>query len=165
MPLLTELLSNQSPAYAKYRGINACRHLAASKQPSGVCLIKCGEIWMRLMAGWKNDQTRTQANVAYSNAQICAGLQSGIDGNLHAVRDIWPQSAGWTHNGDIPGEDGDDDLDDGTAPSTQPSQLKDSCATENPPVDAGVDEDDTYSGYRRGNRLQSGALRHQKCIL
>ena len=33
---------------------------------------------------------------------------------------------------------------------TQPSQVEDSCAAEDPLVNAGVDEDDTYSGYEEG---------------
>ena len=32
------------------------------------------------------------------NIQLCAGLCSGIEANLHAVRAIWPQSAGWTED-------------------------------------------------------------------
>ena len=62
---------------------------------------------------------------------------------------IWPQSVGWTHNGGISGEDGDEDLDDGTDPATQPSQAGDSYAAKNPLIGAGANDDDTYSGYKR----------------
>ena len=33
------------------------------------------------------------------NVNLCAGLRAGIEGNLHAVRAIWLQSAGWECNG------------------------------------------------------------------
>ncbi len=46
---------------------------------------------------------------ACGNTQLCAGLRSGIKGNLHAVRAIWPQSAGWTEDA------GDEDAVDGPA--------------------------------------------------
>ena len=83
-----------------YIGLNACRQLATAKQPRDVRRLEYGEKWMRLMARCNNDQTRTQATIVCSNAQLCAGLQSSIKGNLHAVRAIWPQSTGWTHDRD-----------------------------------------------------------------
>ena len=52
----TELLSNGSLPYAMYRGLNACRQLAASKQPSGVRPLECGETWMRLIVVAASDQ-------------------------------------------------------------------------------------------------------------
>ena len=77
---------------------------------------------MRLVSGCNNDQTCMQATIVCANAQLCAGLQADIEGNLHVVRAIWPQSAGWTHDRGIPDDDYDDDLDNGDVPMTRRSQ-------------------------------------------
>ncbi|KAL7537944.1 hypothetical protein ACHAXR_008166 [Thalassiosira sp. AJA248-18] len=44
---------------------------------------------------------------ARGNAQLCADLQAGIEGNLHAdvVRPIWPDSDGWTFDKGVGDED------------------------------------------------------------
>ncbi len=39
------------------------------------------------------------ATTVCGNVNLCAGLRAGIEGNLHAVRAVWPQSAGWECNG------------------------------------------------------------------
>ena len=145
----TELLSNGSPPYAIYQGLNACRQLVVSKR-SGVRLLECGEAWMRLIAGCNNNQTRSQATIACSNAQLCAGLQSGIEGNLHAVRALWPQSAGWAHDGESSGNDVEDESEEGTAPAMQPAQAENSVAAKDPLIDAGAAKDETHSGYEAG---------------
>ena len=93
-------LSNQSPPYAAYRALNAVRELAGNKKP-GVRPIGCGEIFMRLFADCDHDQSKGGATVECGNTQLCAGLPSGIEANLHAVRAIWPQSAGWTHDNGV----------------------------------------------------------------
>ena len=85
-------LSNGSPPYAAYRGLNTVRELAADKRP-GIRPLGCGETWMRLIANCNHMQTRELATVACGNTQLCAGLRSGIEANLHAVRAIWPHSA------------------------------------------------------------------------
>ncbi len=90
-------LSNGSPPYAAYRALNTVRELAADKRP-GVRPLGCGETWMRLMANCNHMQSKVGATAACGNTQLCAGLQSGIEANLHAVRAIWPQSAGWLHD-------------------------------------------------------------------
>ena len=48
----------------------------------------------------KLPQTGNQATVACGNTQICTGKRVGIEGNLHTVRAIWPQSSGWTIDND-----------------------------------------------------------------
>ena len=72
--------------------------LAADKKP-GVRPLACGEIWMRLWADCLNTETKVGATTACGNVNLCAGLQAGIEGNLHAVRAIWLQSAEWGCNG------------------------------------------------------------------
>ena len=116
----TEWLGNESPPYAAYRGLNVCRQLAADKRP-GVQPLECGESWMYLILGCNNDPTRTQATIVCANAQLCAA--------------IWPQSAGWTHDGGIPSEDGDDKLDNADAPQIQQLQVRYSLAAEDPLID------------------------------
>ena len=119
---------------------------------------------MRLMDRCNNNQTRTQATIACSNVQRCTGLRSGTKGNLHAVRTIWPQSADWTHDGDILGKNDDEDLDDGTAMATQPSQVEDSCAADNPLIHTRADKDDKYSRYKEGSGYGM-VLFDAKCIM
>jgi hypothetical protein len=41
-------------------------------------------------------KTKVAATNACGNTQLYAGLQSGIEANLHTVRAIWLQFAGWT---------------------------------------------------------------------
>ena len=100
----TEFLSNGSPPYMVYWALNIARQFLANKKP-GVRPLECGESWMRLMSGCNNDQARLQA-----------GLRAGIEGNLHAVGAIWPQSAWLQHNGGIPSVADDDELEDDDAP-------------------------------------------------
>jgi hypothetical protein len=54
---------------------------------------------MRLWADCLNTETNVGATTACGNVNLCAGLRAGIEGNLHAVHAIWPQSAGWECNG------------------------------------------------------------------
>jgi hypothetical protein len=91
-------LSNDSPPFAAYRAVNSARMLAADKKP-GVRPLACGEIWMRLWADCLNTETKVGATTACGNVNLCAGLRAGIEGNLHAVRAVWPQSAGWERDG------------------------------------------------------------------
>ena len=87
-------VSNGSPPYAAYRARNTVRELAADKRP-GIDPLGCGEMWMHLIANCKLMQSPEMAMVACGNTQLCAGLRSGIEVSLHAVRAIWPQLAGW----------------------------------------------------------------------
>jgi hypothetical protein len=51
-----------------------------------------------LWADCLNTKTKSSAITACGNINLCAGLQAGIEGNLHAVRAKWLQSAGWECN-------------------------------------------------------------------
>ena len=90
-----DCMSNGSPAYASYHALNASRMLAADKQP-GIHPLACGDILMRLLARCNIAQTKGPATVECANVQLSGGLRASIEGNLHAVRAAWPQSAGWT---------------------------------------------------------------------
>jgi hypothetical protein len=88
-------LSNGSPPYAAYRAVNMVRTVALDKCP-GLRPLGVGEMWMRLWSDSSHTKTKVEAMNACGNTQFCAGLRSGIEANLHAVRAIWPQSAGWS---------------------------------------------------------------------
>jgi hypothetical protein len=91
-------LSNDSPPFAAYHAVNLSRMLAGDKKP-GVRPLARGEIWMRLWADCLNCETKVGATTACGNVNLCAGLWAGIEGILHAVHAVWPQSAGWEPNG------------------------------------------------------------------
>ena len=76
--------------------LDAVRILAYDKEP-GVRPICCGEMWLRLVYNAAIDgEAKTLARRACGNVQLCAGLQAGIEGNLHALKESWSESGGWT---------------------------------------------------------------------
>ena len=84
----TMVMVNRSPDYATYRGLNVGRMLASDKEP-GVHPICCGEIWLHLIYKAAIDgEAKTLARRACGNVQLCAGLQAGIEGNLHALKEF-----------------------------------------------------------------------------
>jgi hypothetical protein len=113
-------LSNGSPPYAAYRALNMVRELAADKHP-GV--------------------RREMATVACGNTQLCAGLRSGIEASLHAVRAIWPQSAGWIDE-HVSGLDGVDVGEEGGDNA--------GIATNDPCINRDSEEDTPHSQYTPG---------------
>jgi len=129
-------LSNGSPPYAAYRALNTVRALAADKRP-GVRPLGCGETWMRLIANCNHLQSKVGATNACGNTQLCAGLQSGIEANLHAVKAIWPQSAGWMDN---QVQDGDGDVLDGNGDDEDAEDVAGASGT-------GLDSTSTNSRY------------------
>ena len=58
--------------------------------------MACGEILTRLFARCNLEETKHATANEYANVQLSGGLRAGIEDNLHPVRAIWPQSAGWT---------------------------------------------------------------------
>jgi hypothetical protein len=86
-------LSNGSPPYAAYCAVNTVRPIALDKCP-GVQPLGVGKVWMRLWSDCSHMKTKVAATSACGNTQLCAGLRSGIEANLHAVWAIWPQLAG-----------------------------------------------------------------------
>ena len=80
------VMANESPCYGMYRVRNACRMLAADKEP-GVRPLACGESFMHLLARCALvSEAKTLAWDACNNVNLGGGLQSGIEGNLHAIR-------------------------------------------------------------------------------
>jgi hypothetical protein len=60
---------------------------------------------MRLWSDCVHMKTKVAATNTCGNTQLCAGLRSEIEANLHAIRAIWPQSPGWTEDGALEEED------------------------------------------------------------
>jgi hypothetical protein len=104
MAYWVDWLSNGLPPYAAYRAVNMVRTAALDKCP-GVRPLRVGQVWMRLWSDCSHMKTKAAATNACGNTQLCAGLRFGIEANLHAVRAIWPQSAGWTKDGASEEED------------------------------------------------------------
>jgi hypothetical protein len=80
-------LSNGLPPYAAYRAANMVQTVALDKCP-GVQPLGVDEVWMRLWSDCSHMKTKAAATNACGNTQLCAGLQSGIKANLHAIRAI-----------------------------------------------------------------------------
>ena len=40
-------------------------------------------------------QTKSSAKVSCGAEQLCAGLECGIEGSLHTVQEVWPDTDGW----------------------------------------------------------------------
>ena len=92
------MLANEAPSYATYRALNAGKMFAADKDP-GVRPLAAAESWMRCMAKCVlYGECKVLAREACGNVQLCAGLEAGIEANLHAVREVWPESAGWQYD-------------------------------------------------------------------
>ena len=80
-----EWLSNESPPWAAYRALMCRRLVALDKQP-GVRPLAIGEIWQRCIAKGNLAGSGAEAKGACGSVQLCAGLEAGIEGALHAVR-------------------------------------------------------------------------------
>ena len=94
MALWTEWLANESPPWAAIRASQAKRVSPLDKQP-GVRPLHVGEIYQRLWAKQTIKSAGEAAKVACGNVQLCAGLEAGVEGNLHAVREMWPEAGGY----------------------------------------------------------------------
>ncbi|KAL7463315.1 hypothetical protein ACHAXS_003701 [Conticribra weissflogii] len=81
----SEWLANDSPPWAAYRATMATRAVAFNKFP-GVRPLSIGESYRRLWARLIISQTRDQAKAACNTTELCAGLETGVDAAIHAVR-------------------------------------------------------------------------------
>jgi hypothetical protein len=143
MATWVDWLSNGSPPYAAYRAVNTVRTVALDKSP-GVHPLGIGESWMRLWSDCSHTKTKVAATNACGNTQLCAGLRSGIEANLHAVRAIWPQSAGWTEDLGVEEEE-DEEHGDPRVNATLRCVRADGLLAPN--VDPGAAEYDRHSRY------------------
>lgn len=94
MALWAEWMANDCPPWAAIRAVNAKRLVPLDKKP-GVRPVHVGEIYQRLWAKQTIASAGESAKTACGNVQLCAGLEAGVEGNLHAVREYWPDSGGF----------------------------------------------------------------------
>ena len=143
MAIIVEKLANGSPEYAMFRAANITRLVALDKEP-GVRPVGIGEIWMRLWAHCVHAETKKDATRECANVQLCVGLRSGIEGILHSVRSVFPQSNGWTK--DFGDEDECPEVAGGVAQRLCPSAMP---FNPNGDVDSdvGAAPDQTHSRY------------------
>ena len=80
----TEWLCNCTPPFAAYRALMACRLVALDKQP-GVRPLGIGEIFRRAIAKCALKVCGEDAKAACGSANLCAGLEAGIEGAIHSV--------------------------------------------------------------------------------
>jgi hypothetical protein len=66
----------------------AGRLVALDKEP-GTRPVGIGETYRRLMAKCLLLAIGHQAATACGNYNLCAGLKAGIEGAVHAVRELW----------------------------------------------------------------------------
>jgi len=142
---LRDVIAMWAP-YAVYHAVNTVRTVALDKCP-GLRLLGVGEVWMFLWSDCSHTKTKVEATNACGNTQLCAGLRSGIEANFHAVRAIWPQSAGWTE--ELDDEDGNPLSDEALRQRVRADGMAD------PAVDPGAAEDDHHSHYEWGNGFGS----------
>jgi hypothetical protein len=81
-------LANTSPPWAAYRAVMANRLVALDKQP-GTRPVGIGEVYRRLWAKCLLKAIGSQATASCGNFNLCAGLQAGIEGAVHAVRGVF----------------------------------------------------------------------------
>ena len=81
-------LANTHPPWAAYRAMMANRLVALDKEP-GTRPVGIGEVYRRLWAKCLLKAIGSQATAACGNYNLCAGLQAGIEGAVHAVRAVF----------------------------------------------------------------------------
>ncbi len=79
-----EWLTNEYPPWAAYRALMSRRLVALDKQP-GVWPVAIGKIWQRCIAKGNLVGSGAEAKGTWGSVQLCAGLEAGIKGALHAV--------------------------------------------------------------------------------
>jgi hypothetical protein len=88
MAAWTNWLANTHPPWAAYRAMMANRLVALDKEP-GTRPVGIGEVYRRLWAKCLLKAIGSQATAACGNYNLCAGLQAGIEGAVHAVRAVF----------------------------------------------------------------------------
>ena len=86
MAAWTEWLSNKSPPWEAYHAIMSAWLIALEKFP-GVRKVGIREVCCRLFTKLVLRVGGAQSKEAYGSVNLCAGLGSGIEGAMHAVRE------------------------------------------------------------------------------
>ncbi|KAL7526623.1 hypothetical protein ACHAXR_001569, partial [Thalassiosira sp. AJA248-18] len=81
----TEWLCNENPPWAAFRAMMSCRLVALDKCP-GVRPLGIGEIFRRAIAKCALKVCGDDAKTTCGSTQLCAGLEAGIEGAMHAVK-------------------------------------------------------------------------------
>ena len=91
-------LCNSIVPWDDVRALMACRLIALNKCP-GVRPIGIGETLRRVIGKAICSATRLDAALVCGSDQLCAGLQAGIEGAIHAMNDLFithqDQGNGW----------------------------------------------------------------------
>ena len=90
MALWATWLANGNPPWAAIRALMAARLVALDKEP-GVRPVGIGEIYRRLFAKCLLRVIGSQATAACGNYNLCAGLPAGIEGAVHAIRELFEE--------------------------------------------------------------------------
>ncbi|WP_288993061.1 hypothetical protein, partial [uncultured Marinobacter sp.] len=81
-------MANESPPWAAIRALMSGRLIAIDKSP-GIRPIGIGETWRRAIAKSVLHIAGKGAKEACGIDQLCAGLESGIEGAIHAMQHMW----------------------------------------------------------------------------
>ena len=66
-------------------------HLVALDKCPGIRPIGIGETWRRLFAKASLLASGSEAKEKCGIDQLCAGLEAGIEGGIHAIKELWKQ--------------------------------------------------------------------------
>uniref|UniRef100_A0A0G4FLZ2 Uncharacterized protein n=1 Tax=Chromera velia CCMP2878 TaxID=1169474 RepID=A0A0G4FLZ2_9ALVE len=69
------------------KALMACRLVALDKCP-GVCPVRIGEAIRRLLGKTVMKETKEELQEACGANQLCSGLLGGLEGGIHAVREL-----------------------------------------------------------------------------
>ena len=83
-------IANDFPPWAAAYALLANRLMTLDKCP-GIRTIRISEIWRRLLAKCFMKVNGAEAKDACGNAQLCAGLETGIEGAVHVDRDLFAE--------------------------------------------------------------------------
>jgi hypothetical protein len=81
-------MANESPPWAAIRALMSGRLIAIDKSP-GIRPIGIGETWRRAIAKSVLHVAGKGAKEACGIDQLCAGLESGVEGAIHAMQHMW----------------------------------------------------------------------------
>ena len=84
----TEWMANDSPPWTALRALMSGRLVALDKCP-GIRPIGIGELWRRLFSKCFLKVAGQQAKEICGTSQLCAGLEAGVEGGVHAMTDMW----------------------------------------------------------------------------
>ena len=85
-----EWLGNGRPPWSAYRALMSDRQIGLDKEP-GIRLVEVGETWRRMMAKCLLWVVGPEAKVSCSTTQLAGGLETGIEGAIHAMRVPWDE--------------------------------------------------------------------------